>query len=190
MNTRFLGIAFLVGSLIVMLNGFRTIPLGIKPYEDTLGAASYFLWGIGGVCGMLGLMRLNVLGSNTIARAAGFLPLFGFAAFVVGEGLRIVGFINTESALYNTLAGIAWIAVLGGMLVVGILTIAAKTWRGWQRFVPLMVSVMLPVAIGIGSAIDNDYIGILLGWIPWLILGFLIATAEPEPALQPAGSSD
>ena len=135
---------------------------------------------------MLGLMRLNVLGSNTFARDTGFVPLFGFAAFIVGEGLRLLGFVNVENALYNLLSGLAWIAVLAGMLVVGILTIAAKTWRGWRRFVPIMATVMLPVSIGIGSAMDNSYVSSVLGWTPWILLGFLIAIAEPEPALQPA----
>jgi hypothetical protein len=186
MSTRFLGIAFLVGSLIVMLNGFRASALEIRPFENTLGAASYFLWGIGGICGILGLMRLNVLGTNTLARAAGLIPLVGFTAFVVGEGLRLAGFINMENPLYTTLGSIAWIAILGGMLIVGILTIAVKTWRGWQRFVPLLVPVMAPVGLMISSAIDNPYLGGLLGWAPWILLGLLIATAERSPALQPA----
>ena len=82
--------------------------------------------------GVSGLIRLNALGNNAIARTIGFLPLLGFAAFILGEGLRLVGFISLDDALYNTLAGIAWIAVLAGMLVVGKLHDRSQTleWVG------------------------------------------------------------
>ena len=96
-----------------------------------------------------------------------------------------------DDALYNTLAGIAWIAVLAGMLVVGILTIAAKRWSGWARFAPLLPSVMFPISLAIGGAIQNSYVSTLLGWLPWILLGYLIATMDSasvqyEPTLQVA----
>jgi hypothetical protein len=184
MNTRFLGTIFLTSSTIVLLNGLRAIAQGIEPYADTWGSVAYFLWGIGGVCGILGLIRLNALGNNPLARAIGFLPLLGFAAFILGEGLRLAGFINLNDVLYNTLIGFAWIAVLAGMLVVGILTIAAKRWSGWPRFVPLLTAVMFPISLAIGQAIQNMYISSILGWLPWILLGYLIATMQSEPALQ------
>ncbi|HLB47210.1 MAG TPA: hypothetical protein VJL59_09285 [Anaerolineales bacterium] len=181
MNTRWLGTIFIVGTLVLMLNGFR-------PYNpgDTLGIIANLAWGIGGFCGIAGLIRLNALGSNTVARALGFLPMFGFAFFVLSEALHLGDFITPGTPIYFGLASIAWLAMLAGMLVVGILTIAAKTWRGWRRFVPLLAIVLYPIGYGIGSAIGSDAIGGVLASAFWVLLGYVIATAGPAPVLQPS----
>jgi hypothetical protein len=185
MKTRWLGIALLVGSLVVMLNQFReTAASGGNPASDILGSAAYVVWGIGGVCGILGLMQLSALGSNAVARALGFLPLLGFAGFVVADGLKALGLLDSSNALYMTVISVAWLAVLAGMLIVGILTIAAKTWKGWRRFLPLLTVVMLPISFAISAAMDSPYLGAILGYLPWILLGYVIATTESAPALQ------
>jgi hypothetical protein len=184
MNTRWLGIMLAISSLIVMLNNFRTAAIGIEPYTDTLGNVAYLLWGIGGVCGVIGLIRQNALGTNAIARSVGLLPLLGFVAFILSSGLEVVGFIRLDDSLYMTLSGVAWIAMLAGMLVTGILTIAARTWSGWRRFVPLVAVVMFPVALGIAQTVGSLYVGAFFGYAPWMLLGYVIATAETVPALR------
>ena len=134
MNTRWLGSIFIVCTLVVYLNGFRLWAAGPDaPNPDGLTHLAYLIWGIGGVCGIVGLIRLNALGSSVVARALGFLPLIGFAAFILGDGLALAGFIIPDDSLYGALAGIGWVAMLAGMVLVGILTIAAKTWTGWRR---------------------------------------------------------
>ena len=76
--------------------------------DSTLGEAStelaYMLFGIGGMCGIAGLIKLNALGMNTVARALGFVPLIGFAAFVLGSALTIGGLITLGDTVYNILA--------------------------------------------------------------------------------------
>ncbi len=76
--------------------------------------------------------------------------------------------------------------MLAGMLVVGILTIAAKSWRGARRFVPLLTVLMLPVGFGIGALSGNETIGGVLFFASWVLLGFVVATAEPAPVLRQA----
>jgi hypothetical protein len=178
MNTRFLGIMFALGALVVGINGLRNNDL------DILTSVCYVIWGLGGICGMIAMNRLNALGSNAIARAVGFLPVIGFLAFVLGDGLRVLGLINIGQPLYNLLGSIGWIGMLSGMLIVSILTIAAKTWRGWRRFAPLLTIVMIPVAFGIGAAVGALQIAQVIAFVPWLVLGYVIATTEPAPAVQ------
>jgi hypothetical protein len=136
------------------------------------------------VCGVIGLIRQNALGTNAIARAVGLLPLLGFLAFILGDGLKASGLIKVDDSLYLLLSGFAWIAMLAGMLIVGILTIAAKTWRGWRRFVPLIAVIMFPIALGIGQTVNSLNIGAFLGDAPWMLLGYVIATTESAPMQQ------
>ncbi|OGO39452.1 MAG: hypothetical protein A2W35_18360 [Chloroflexi bacterium RBG_16_57_11] len=184
MNTRFLGMIFVIGTLFIFLNGFRIWGTS-SPFPDTLSSLAYLLWGISGVCGIFGLIRLNALGSNAVARAFGFLPIIGFASMVVGECLHLLGLINADDPLYNMLSAIGWIGILVGMLVVGILTIAARTWSGWRRFVPLLTVIMVPIAFGIGQALGSQDLGALLFYSGWLLLGLVIATTEPTRGVQP-----
>ncbi len=177
MNTRWLGIIFMASTLGVLLNSYRSD----GQVGDTLNGLAYVAWGVGGFCAVVGLIRLNALGTSPVARALGFLPAIGFALLALTDGLRLAGLISVDLTLFVVLASIAWISMLAGMLLVGILTIAAKTWRGWQRFVPLLAVVMLPIGQGIGSALG---IGAIIAYAFWLLLGYTIAVAEPAPALQ------
>ncbi len=186
MNTRWLGTIFVVCTLILMLSGFRTTALGL---DDNISEIAYMIWGIGGVCCIVGLIRLNALGSNVVARALAFLPMIGFATLTLGGGLKVAGFITPRTQVAFALTGVAWIAMMVGMLVVGILTIAAKSWRGWRRFVPLLTIALAPVVFGIGQLIGNEYIGTAIGYALWVLLGYVIASAEPAPNLQPSATA-
>lgn len=184
MSTRWLGTILIVSTVVVIANGLRGWGAGLEgPIPDKITQIAYTIWGIGGVCGIVALIRLNALGSNAVARALGFLPLIGFAAFILGGGLAAVGFITPDDSLYEVLAGIAWLAMLAGMVLVGILTIAAKSWTGWRCFAPLLTIVMVLVGIVIGQAVGSIDVGAMIGYSGFLLLGYVIATAEPAPAL-------
>ena len=188
MNTRVLGSLCIVGALAVLAEGFRATGLGSSEaqFGDGFTALAYAIWGIGGICGIAGLIKLDALGTKVTARAMGFLPMIGFAAFVLGDGLRAAGLLTPDATIYSTLAAIGWITMLAGMLIVGILTVAAKSWRGWRRFVPLLTIVMMPIGFGIGALIGNAAIGGTLFYASWILLGSVIATAEPASMLRQA----
>ncbi len=175
MNSRLLGAMLIVGSLAVMLAGL----LGGMP--DTLSTAdhiAYVLWGVGGIAGVVGLIQLNALGTNATIRATGSLPIIGFVAFILADGLSLLTS-GLEKTVYDALISFGWIAILGGMLVVGILTLAAKSWHGWRRFTPLLTVMMMPMAFVIGDAIGNLAVGGTIAYSCWVLLGLVIATTEP-----------
>ena len=181
MNTRLLGSILIVASLIAMLEALRQ---RAPETGDTLSRIVFILWCIGGIAGVVGLIRLNALGTNATMRAAAFLPIIGFVAGILGDGLNLIGG-ETAQPVTSAILGFAWITILGGMLVVGILTIAAKSWQGWRRFVPLLTVVSAPVSLAIGAAIGSVEIGGALAFSFWVLLGFVIATAElPQPVPQ------
>ena len=178
MNNRFLGIAMIIGVLLIFADSLTNGPaLGEASTELT-----YMLFGIGGMCGVAGLIQLNALGTNTVARALGFVPLIGFAAFVLGSALTLGGLITPGDTLYNILASIGWIMMLVGMLIVGIMTIAAKNWQGWRRFAPLLAIVLAPVGLGLGALTGSQNLGGALAFSGFLLLGIVIATFNPAPA--------
>jgi hypothetical protein len=142
------------------------------------------LFGIGGICGIAGLIKLNALGMKATARSMGFLPMIGFAAFILGDGLRAAGLTTADAPITGVFAAVGWIAMLAGMLVVGILTIAAKSWHGWRRFVPLLTIAILPIGLGIGALSGNETLAGLLLFASWMVLGFVVATAEPTSTLR------
>ncbi len=131
MNTRLLGTICSLGALVVLADGFRPSGMGAPDaqFGDRFTALAYVLFGLGGICGIAGLIKLNALGTKATARAMGFLPMIGFTAFILGDGLRAAGLTTAESPITGVLAAIGWIAMLAGMLIVGILTLAAKSWR-------------------------------------------------------------
>lgn len=179
MSTRLLGTICIVGSVIALLDAFRQASQGTNSF-DTINLIAGIIFGIGGIAGLVGMIRLNAVGSNTVVRALTFIPIIGIVLLILANILQLAGVFATAN---NTLAGIGWLALLAGMVVVGILTIAAKTWQGWQRFVPLSTIVAVPIGAGIGSAIGNLVLGGAIVWVCWILLGYVVATAEPVPAL-------
>ncbi len=69
------------------------------------------------------------------------------------------------------------------MLVVGITVIAAKRLDGWRRFIPLIVGLWLPVAIGslviLGRTPFSLMIGATYSLIAWALLAIMVGTT-PE----------
>lgn len=185
MNSRLLGTVCIVGTLALMVEGFRRTGSGPGSI-DTLSSLAYVVWSIGGICAIIGLIKLHALGSNTVMRALAFLPIIGFVVFILMDGLKVSGML-AQGQVYNSAIGIGWIILLAGMLIVGILVIAAKNWRGWQRFVPLLAAVLMPTGLGFGSAIGSLLVGALIAHMGWLLLGFIIATRDStsmEPQLS------
>jgi hypothetical protein len=132
------------------------------------------------------MLRLNALGQNPIARATAFLPMFGFATIIVSDTLRVAGVFPMGTPVNNALSSIGWIAILAGMLVVGIITIAAKTWTGWRRFTPLLTIVFIPIGLGLGSITGATRASGAVVYLAFILLGFAIATAEPVQNFQQA----
>ena len=178
MNTRFLGIICIVGSVIAVLDAFRLSAQG-KNYDD-ITPITVGLWCIGGIAALVGMIQLNAVGSNTVVRALTFLPIIGFVSLILGGVLQLAGAITAENAMF----GIGWLVLYSGMVLVGILTIAAKVWRGWRRFVPLLTVVLMPVGFGIGYAVGSLSLGVAFIYAFWALVGYVIVTAEPAPAVQ------
>jgi hypothetical protein len=177
MNTRTLGTLCIVGGIIAVLDALRLLVFGLPPF-DTLSTIAHILWSIGSVCGLVGMIRLNVVGASAVVRALAFVPIIGFLLLILGGILELATPITPET---DPLAGIAWLVQLAGMLLIGILTIAAKTWHGWRRFAPLLCIVLAPVALSLPRGLGTPFV-----FAAWVLLGYVVATATYAPGLRHA----
>jgi hypothetical protein len=181
MNTRSLGVLCMVGSGMILLDAARMVALGYDSTADfsTLNLVTGTLWAVGGIAGLLGLIHLNVLGSNSVVRALGFIPIIGFGLLIVANILQMAGVFKTDN---NTPAGIGWLVQMAGMVLVGILAIAARVWDGWKRFVPLLAVVLAPLGFALGSMVGDLNLGVMPVYAVWILLGYLVSTSEPAQA--------
>ncbi len=174
MNNRIFGIVVILGGLVAGLNGFR------PDNVDTDGSVPLMMWAIGGVFGVIGMLRLNAVGFSPLARAFGLVPLVGFVTLIVHIGLKLTtGTGLSDAAWFDVMVAIGWISILAGMLLVGILTIAARVWHGWRRFVPLSTVLTIPLSVGLNAVIGSMTGSAVLPFLIWVVVGYVIATAEP-----------
>lgn len=178
MNTRNLGIlcmACIAGSIIASLLG---LAFGVS--ENNVIADELLV--IGALVGLIGMIQANAVGSNPVVRALAFLPILALMTIIVTDIARLF------DPMVPHYAG-TYFGLMGGMILASILTIAAKTWQGWRRFVPLFILVMFFI-ISIAVAGDpspfpgniRPYLRLLTGDAPWALLGYAVATAEPAAA--------
>ena len=182
MNTRILGIFCIAASVIAIVGSLGFQVNFENPNENpniAIAWATGLPWDISVVAVLVDLILGNGVGSNPLVRAVASLPIIGLGFNIVVEFVELTGVGSPD----NVLQTIGILGFVAGLVLVSILTIAAKTWRGWRRFVPLLVTLMLFA----GQLIANRYVGQAVVIAPWVLLGYVVATASPEP--EPAQSA-
>ena len=178
MNPRFLGIICIAATALAAA-GILFIQLRSgTPPTTALGYGHVLLWPLGAMAGLIGLIQSNGVGSNPVVRAVAFLPVVGIGLGLVAVLAEATGVSPTD----NIFLHISRLIFINGMVLVGILTIAAKVWPGWRRFAPLFIILVtvLPFATGIVD-VDN-VLGQAIASGVWVLLGYVVATAEGTAA--------
>lgn len=174
MNTRLLGAMSVFGSLVAVAEGARMTLIGTTHEgtfrdPDTLNYLAQFAWLGGSLCAMLGLLALRTTGTNPIFRLLSWLPVVGYASGVVGALLGLAGVPIRE----NLPATAGQLLAMVGLVVVAILVLAARVWRGWRAFMPLLNVITIPlgsVAYILAGNLDgawwivNGLASVLLGY--------------------------
>ena len=190
-NARSLGTLCIIGSLIGIADGVRLVILGRQLTPgiqtlDTMTAMTTVLAAIGGLCGLLGLIALRATSNNPIYRFLTYLPAVSYlAAIIAGLGL-LTGLLTSDSnnpvivllgLLVEPVGPAAW-------LVVAILTIAAKTWRGWRRLAPLALVLAFPM--GIVASLSTGLVGTfaIINYAATVLLGYAVQSSESAAQLR------
>ena len=187
MNTRLLGALCIVGSLVGVADGVRQVLIGAThegAFRDP-DALNYLLsmviWLGGTLCGMLGLIALRATGANPIFRVLSWLPVVGLAAEVVGGLLGLAGLPVPRN--WPLLVG--QLTAMAGMLVVAILVLAARVWRGWRAFTPLLTVLAIPlgaVLAGISGGLDGWWI--IVNAAASALLGYAVMSGVPAAGVR------
>lgn len=176
MSTRLLGILCIAGSVIAIVGTLFFQVRFDAPPTNTISFITAFLWPIGVIAGLVGLIQSNGVGSNPAVRAVAFLPIIALGLNTVAGVAELTGVGSPDSVLFI----VGFFGLWVGMVLVGILTIAAKMWPGWRRFIPLFV--ILVMILNGATGFDNS-LGQAISSGVWVLLGYAVATAEPAPAL-------
>ena len=178
MNTRLLGAAGMAaGACLTAIQLRALVTTGAPPEArnfDRLDHTLYLLWSVGAIGALWALVRLQATGRHRILRAAPFLAMAGFAAMIIGALSDLAGL--TQPAT-NLVAGVAWILILLGTLVVAVLALVARTWPGWRAFAPLACILAFLLVVLVAP------VGAPLFGLAWMLLGYAVLTSAAPAAV-------
>lgn len=177
MNLRTLGTIAMISapamliSVIIAPNGDNHVAMGI--------ASLVFM--AGWLASNLGMQKMQALGTGLWAKIVLRVQMVGIllaAIFGILEATQIV----PDDNIFFIVTDLCWPLSMLFMIVVGIMTIRANRWAGWQRFVPLICALWLPVAMAIGIAGGENlsmqqlsvYVGFSWTTIAWFVLALIV----------------
>ncbi len=180
MNPRLLGIVCMAASALAAAGVlFFQVRFGAPP-TDAISYVVVLLWPLGAMAGLTGLIQSNGVGSNPVVRAVAFLPVIGFGLTLVAVLSDATGF----GSLFNFLTPVGFLVFIIGMVLVGIFTIAAKTWPGWRAYVPLIIIIVTVVGRATRVVDAENIFGQVMIMALWMVLGYVVATAREPSALE------
>jgi hypothetical protein len=176
MNTRVLGTLCLIANAIWVLDSVRWLFRGFG--FDRLDTAVGIIAAIGGICGILGLIALKATGALPLIRLLSYLPILGFLFFIAA----MLG--NSQDGSSQL---IAFMIQAGGMLLVGILALASRTWTGWRKFTPLLTVLAWPLGWTVQPLLGNPAgLANLIMGAAWVLLGYAVLSSPPAAPARTA----
>ncbi|HLB47215.1 MAG TPA: hypothetical protein VJL59_09310 [Anaerolineales bacterium] len=182
MNTRLLGLMGVLGGAALAAIEIRHLITGVRLNGATIDGVDnvlYGVWGLGMFCAFWAIYQLGATGQNKIMRLAPFIAMIGFAAMAIGSLFSFTG----PKTIADVLIGVAWIGILLGTLVTGILALIARVWVGWRKFTPLICILAIPLLIIVGL-VTGSQVGDPLFGLSWMLLGYAVLSSNTEQSLQ------
>ena len=189
MNTRLFGILCMVGSALAVLGFIIEAPKGLDGVtpSDYLGLVGVMMmaWMIGVALAVVAMISLNVVGKGTIGRFLSFVPVIAVGLLFIGDTYHYLSAvdINTNE---TPLITIGWLLYMVGTLLLSIVTIAAKTWTGWRRFIPLACFLAIMITPMLGDLVGSIWNVAWIPHVPWILVGYAVLTTEHNPVMEPA----
>jgi hypothetical protein len=187
MNNRLLGTIAIICAPALLIE-----ELLLRGQENALitGIAS-MVFVAGWICSNIGMWRMRATGTGKWGRAVLLVQLVGLVlAFMFGF-FEATGLLGRESIVFNV-TDAAWPLSMLWMIVVGVTVVVAERLLGWQRFVPLLCPLWLPMAI-ILSITFGDMVGGIVGFgyaaVLWALLGYVVVRSYRRQPAAPTAKS-
>ena len=185
MDTRSLGRFCIIASLIAAVDGVRLVLTSHQDIPgfrdlDTIQFLTQIIWAVGVLGALIGLIRLRVTGEHPIFRFLAYLPVVGYVALIIGLILGLAGLPTAN----NPIAIVGQLLAMGGMLVLAILILAVRTWKGWRKFTPLLTILSIPLGALIVGATGLDGWFIVINAAATALLGYAVSTTAPVVRLR------
>jgi hypothetical protein len=189
MNTRLYGSICIVGSVLASLGSLIAAPSvsdGVTP-SDYFGlqGVALMVWIVGSALAVVAMITHNVVGKGTISRFLAFVVVVGLALVFIGQTYHYLTGVDPNTN-ESPLISLGWLVYMVGVLLLAILTIAAGTWRGWKRFMPLVAFLTILITPVLGDLVGNIFYVSWLAQLPWIGIGYAVATMENTAGLESA----
>lgn len=162
---------------------------------DTLAEATYpslfdswftGMWGLvyitAWMCSIIAMKRSGALGNSRLGKAMPYVLMTTLSLANVANLIWL--FAAKAKPSFFMAIDLFWPISHILMLVVGVLAIRAKKLTGWRRYVPLIMGLWLPFALGSLALIGRTQTGFFIGGLYNAIVVVLLALAVrslPEP---------
>lgn len=181
-SQRLLGTLGMLGGPMLLAEGlYRQFTHMPDNYDNQLVGVLGVMYIGGWMCSTVGMRRLRVTGNGATSAAVFVIQLTGLflaALWSIQAIVHLPGL--TESPLFG-IADVAWPFSHVLMLVVGMLVLKAKVWRGWLKFVPLLCGAGLPLffaASAIGARVAGSFLFFSLTAIGFILLGYAVRNSN------------
>lgn len=180
MKVRAYALLSIVFTLIGMVDNVRLVLTG---HLDTPGFRTFdnitaffsMISAVGVLFLLLALIELKATGTNPIFRVLTYLPVAGAIVLIIGYLMMLAG----QQGVVKYIGAFGQLLNQGGLLIVAILTLAAKRWLGWRKFTPLLCVLAIPVgAMVVGLTGLDGWFGIIFH-LMGLLFGFALYTSRP-----------
>lgn len=188
MNVRTLGTIAMICAPALFVEGLITTVNG--PSNVTIGIAS-FVFMFGWICTNLAMQQMQATGTGLWGKVVLWIQLVGLVLAMLFGLIEATNLLPEDNLIF-IITDMCWPLSMVYMIVVGIMTIRANRWAGWQRFVPLACAGWLPVALiigmGAGSNPTLETVSMFAGFawtaIAWFLLALVVRSnatlATPE----------
>ena len=155
----------------------------VSDYDPSLVPPATLLFALG----MVGLhARLRGGGGvlGTVGVVLAWVALAASAVNLIGLALSVPAPADPDApALLNLTYMVAFLGILIGLLALGVAALRARVMGAPWHAVPLAVGVLWFPLQGIGFAI-SDGVGLVLGGLAWVPLGYVLWSQSGTPAQQ------
>lgn len=177
LSPRLLGTIGMVCAPMLFLSGFL-FALGDGPAALAASALG-MLYLIGWAASAAGMRQLRVAGR--LSGAVFAVQLVGLSLALVFNVLEMAG-ANPDTLLFRV-TDLAWPVSHLFMLVVGALVLAARVWRGWRKWTPILCGLALPVFFGARPLLGGEVAGFIFGVLTaaaFALLGHAVRTSARD----------